>query len=88
MEHLEKREILCVDRPTFLTVSAAPVFKSLRERIQCLYNDVVDRLCVATSQSIIDRSDQMLRHDTIQLVLIRVPIVHSAYCLASHHGET
>ena len=31
LEHLESREILCVHRPKFLTVSVAPEYKSLRE---------------------------------------------------------
>ena len=76
LEHLEKREILCVHRRKFLTVSAGPGYKSLREWIRCLYNNVIDRLCVATSQSINDRGEQMLRLDTSQPNLIRVPIVH------------
>ena len=76
MEHLESREFLCVHRPKFLTVSAGPGYKILRERISCLYNNVIDRLCVATSQSIIDRREQMMRRDTSQLALIRVPVVH------------
>ena len=31
---------------------------------------------MATSQPIIDRTELMLRHDTSQLIRIRVPIVH------------
>ena len=73
---MERREIVCVHRPKFLTVSAGPGYEILREWIRCLYNNVIDRLCVATSQSINDRREQMLRLDTSQLALIRVPIVH------------
>ena len=43
---------MCVDRPKFLTVSAGPGNKISREWILCLYNNVIDRMCVATSQSI------------------------------------
>ena len=70
LEHLQSREILCVHRSEVLTVSAGPVYKCLREWIQCLYNNVIDRLCVATSQSIYDRREQMLRLDTSQLTVI------------------
>ena len=76
LEHLDSRETLCVHRPKFLTVSAGPGYKILREWIRCLYNNVIDRLCVATSQSIKDRREQMLRLDTSELALIRVLIVH------------
>ena len=58
LEHLENREILCVQRPKFLTVSASPGYKTLREWIRCLYNNVIDRLCAATNQSTNDRSEQ------------------------------
>ena len=70
LEHLESRGILCVHRSKFLTVSAGPGYKILREWIRCLYNNVIDRLCVATSQSINDRKEQMFRPDTSQLALI------------------
>ena len=60
LEHLESRGILCAHRPNFLTVPAGPGLKNLREWIQCLYNVVIDRLCVATSQSINDRKQQIL----------------------------
>ena len=76
LEHLEGREILCVHRPTLLTVSAGPENKNLREWLRCLYNNVFDRLCEATSQSKNDRREQMLRPDTSQLALIPVPVVH------------
>ena len=79
LEHLENREILCVHRPKFSTFSAGPGYSVLWEWIRCLYNNVIDRVCVATGQSINDRREQMLRPDTNQLALIRVPIVHKAY---------
>ena len=44
LEHLKSREILCVACPNFLTDSAGPVYKILREWIWCLYNNVIDRL--------------------------------------------
>ena len=50
--------------------------KLLGEWIRCLYSNVIDRLFVATSQSINDLRVQMLRRGTSQLALIRVPLVH------------
>ena len=79
LEHLECRVILCGHCPKFWTVSAGPGYKILREFIRCLYNNVIDRLFVAASQSINDCREQMLRLDTSQLALIRVPFVHKAY---------
>ena len=76
LEHLEKKEISCVHRPKIPTVSVGLGYKNLKEWIRCSYNNVSDRLFVATSQSINDRREQMLRLDTNQLALIRVPIVH------------
>ena len=76
MEHLESREILCVRRLNFLTVSGGPAYKILKEWIRCLYNSVINRLCVAISQSVNDRRKHMLRLDVSQPALIRVPIVH------------
>ena len=72
---MEIRVTFCVHRPKILTVSAGPGHKTLREWIRCLYNNVSDRLCVARSQSISDRREKMLRLDTNQLALIRVPFV-------------
>ena len=63
LEHLESREELCVHCPEVLTVSAGPGYKVFREWIRCLYNNVTDCLCVATSQSINDRREQMVRLD-------------------------
>ena len=71
LEHLENREILCVQRPKILIFSVDPVNKSLRECIRCLYNNVVDRLFQATSKSTNDRRVQTLWLDIIQLALIQ-----------------
>ena len=76
LEHLENREVFCVHRPNFLTVSDGLGYKILREWIRCLYINVIDCLFVATSQHINDGKEQMLRLATNQLGLIRVPIVH------------
>ena len=75
LEHLESKKIFCVHRPKILKVSAGPVYKILREWNQCVFINVIDRLCMATCQSVNDRREQMLRPDTSQLALIRVPIV-------------
>ena len=75
LEHLESREILCVHRPKFLAVSVGPGYKNLRERIQCLYNNVIDRLCVVTNHSTNDQREQTLHLDTSQLVLNQEPTV-------------
>ena len=53
-----------------------PGHETLRECIRCLYNNVVDCLFVATSQSINACREQMLRLGISHLALIRVPIVH------------
>ena len=60
----------------FLTVSAGPGCKILGEWIWCRYLNVINRLLVATSQSINNRREHMLRLDISQLALIRVLIVH------------
>ena len=75
LEHMESREILCVHRSQYLTVSAGPGYKILSECIRCLYNNVIDRLCVATNQSTNDQREQTLHLDTSQLVLKQVPTV-------------
>ena len=75
LENMESREILCVHRPKILTVSASPGYKNLREGIRCLYNNVIDRLCVATNQSTNDQREQTLHLDTSQLVLNQDPTV-------------
>ena len=69
LEHLESREILCALCPKVLTVSVGPGDEILREWIQCLYNKVIDRLCVAIDQSTIDQREQRLHLDTSQLFL-------------------
>ena len=76
LEHLESREILSVHRPKILIVSVVPRYKTLRDFIRSLYNNLFDRLFMPTSQSIIDRRETMFRLDTNHLALIRVPIVH------------
>ena len=50
LEDLESRKIVCVHRPKFLTVSAGPVNENLSEWMQSLYKNVINRLCMATSQ--------------------------------------
>ena len=70
------REILSFRRPKKLIISGGPGYKTLQEWIRCLYNNVTDRLFVATGQSINDRKEQMLRLDTSQLAPIAVPYVH------------
>ena len=67
LEHLESSETLCVHLPKFLTVSGGPGYKIPREWIRCFYHNLIDRLCVATSQSKNDRREQILRLDTSQL---------------------
>ena len=75
VEHLESREILCAHRPKFLIVSVVPGYKILRKWIRCLYNNVIDCLCVATNQSTSDQKGQTLNLDTNQLVLNQDPTV-------------
>ena len=76
LEHLESREVLCVRCPKNLVVSAGPGYKTFKEWIRYFYNNVIDRLFEATSQSINDRRVDTLRLDTNQLPLIRGPTVH------------
>ena len=73
LEHLETREILCVHCPKFLTVSVGPGYKILREWIRCLYNNVIDRLCLAKTQSTNDQKKQTLQLNCSQLVLNKNP---------------
>ena len=70
MEDLECKEILCVHRPNSSIVSARPIYKTLRGWIGCLYNNVVDRLFGATSQSTNNLRVQMMPHNTNQQSLI------------------
>ena len=67
---------MCVNRQKVLTVSVGLGYKILREWIRCLYNYVIDRLSEATSQSINGRGEKILRLNTNQITLIRVPIVN------------
>ena len=73
LELMESKDIFCVHRPKFLTVSAGQEYKFLREWIRCLYNNVIDRLCVATNQLKNDQREQTLHLDTSQLVLNQDP---------------
>ena len=75
LEHLESREILCFQRPKFMTVSVRPGYKILMEWIRCLYNNVNDRLCVVTNQSTNAQREQTLHLDTSKLVLNQDPTV-------------
>ena len=75
LEHLESREIFCVHRPKFLTLSAGPVYETSRERIRCSYNNVIDRLIEVTNQSTNDQREQTLHVETSQLVLNQDPNV-------------
>ena len=63
----------CVHRSEILNVSAGTVYEILRERIQCLYNNVIDRLCVVTNQSTKDQREQTWHLVTSQLVLNQDP---------------
>ena len=77
LEQLENREILCVRRPKFLTVSVSPGCKTLKEWRRCLYNnDVISRPFVETNQSTDGRRVLPFRLDTNQLALIWVIVVH------------
>ena len=75
LEHLESKEILCVHHPESLTVSAGPGYTVFRELIRCLYNNVIDRLFVATNQTTNDQREQTLHLDTSQLILNQNPTV-------------
>ena len=88
LEHLESREFLCVHRPKILTVSAGPRYKILREWIRCVYNNVIDPLCLATNQSTSDQKEQTLHLDTSQLVLNQDPTVCQGKLFPLRHGET
>ena len=66
----------------FLVNSVRPGYRTLREWIRCSFNNEINCLFVATSLSKNDRREQMIRLDTSQLALIRVPIKHH---LRLHH---
>ena len=70
LKNLESRAILCIHRSKNSVSSVGPGFKTLRDWIRCLYNNVIDRLFVATSQSMIDRRQQVFSFVTNQLALI------------------
>ena len=71
IEHLAKREVLCVHCPKTLTIFTGGGIKILGKWIQCLYIKVIDRLFVATSQSLYDRRKELLRLDASHLPQIR-----------------
>ena len=75
LEHLESWEVLCSSSRKFDCFSRSGI-KILRELIRCLYNNVIDRLFVATSQSTNDRRLQTLSPDINQKALIHDPTVH------------
>ena len=75
LELLESRETLCNPRPKNLTVSVGPGYKVFNEWIQCLYKNVIDRLCVVTNQSTNNQREQTLHLDTSQLDLNLDPTV-------------
>ena len=56
--------------------------------IRCFYNNVIDRLCVATNQSTNDQREQTFQMDPSQLVMNQDPTVCPGYLLALRHGET
>ena len=62
-------------RPKILFVPAGSGYKILTEWIWCLYDNVIDRLFVVTSQSTSERKVQTLRLDANQVALIRGPIL-------------
>ena len=59
-EHLESRDILCVQHPKTLSVSTNAAYDILMGRIHCVYNNVFYRLYVAASQSKNDRREWTL----------------------------
>ena len=75
LEQLESREILRVHRSKVLIASGGPVYKKLREWIRCLYNKVIDRFFMATSQPTNNRWFHSLGLDINQLTLIPDPTV-------------
>ena len=79
------RQILGVHCPKNLIVSANPGYETLKEWIRCLLKNAIERLYVATSQSINDRTEQMMRLHTSQLAMIGIPIVRltSLTCISS-----
>ena len=84
LEHMESRETLCVHRPKF---SVGPGYKILSEWIRCLYNNVIDRLCVVTNQSTNDQREQTLHLDTSQLVLNQDPTVLRVVTCITSRGD-
>ena len=75
LQHLEGREIVCFHCVKTLNALSIQGLNSLKQWIQCLGSNVVDRLFVVTSQSTKDRRVQTLGLDTNQLAMIRDPTV-------------
>ena len=71
LEHLERAEKLCFQRPKKLNVSTGPSYKILMERIHFLYDNLYDCLYAATNKSIKNRSERRLRLNNSQLSLIK-----------------
>ena len=70
VEHLESRDIFNVHRPKTLNALVVRGYEIMTKWIHYLYSNVVDRLFVATNQSMNDRREQTLRLDSSQLILI------------------
>ena len=75
LEHLGNRGTLCVHRPKIFIFSNGPGYETLMEWIPFLNAKLIDRLFLATSQSIKERRDQILRLDNSRLAVVRFPIV-------------
>ena len=87
LEHLKSRDILCVHRLKTSTASGVQGYKILKEWIQCLCKNIVDRLFIARSKSTNDTTAQTLLLFTNQFALIRDLTVNQECCLASHHEK-
>ena len=72
LEHLEKRENLCLHSPKTFINSAGPGYESIR----CLNNNKIDCLFELISHSTNDRRVQTLQLESNQLALVRVSNVH------------
>ena len=70
---LGQQKKLCVRHPATRKLPFVRGYKILRERIHCSYSKVIDRLFMATNQSIHDNWQQTLLFDSSQLAHIRDP---------------
>ena len=75
LEHLESRDILCVDRPKCLNALNDREYEVLTEHIHCLCNNVIYRLFALTNQSTNDQKEQTFHLDTSKLALNQDPTV-------------